>query len=126
MQRLTPEVESSYVRELSNLWIKAAAELGIEVVAPFELEVGDKHFVYPVLVRHFGGPNGALLIILGAADEEQLLEAARSRGYYCSLGNAGTQIPYNAESFKDILNDWGWHGPPGCHPKWFTGKPWTD
>jgi hypothetical protein len=88
MQHYSPEKETIYARELARVWKKAAAELGIEVVAPFQLNVDGRLITYPVLVRNFGRPNGVLPIMIGSANQDQLVRAGMRMGYFCSLMNA--------------------------------------
>src|SRR5690349_15036676 len=104
---------------LSRAWLDASRDLGIEVVSPFILESMGQRLQYPMLIKHFGCAKGTLLVIVGCKDEELLASTAKLEGYYCSKVNTGLDLVYNAESFKDVLNDWGWFGPNNQVPQWY-------
>jgi hypothetical protein len=105
---------------IAENWQQAAADLGFKFVAPFFLQSSNGHFQYFGHLPEFGSPKG-LVIIVG--HEEALCQAAREEGliYSCLIDGVGS---YDRETFIATLNDWGWHGPAGAEPNWYTGAQW--
>jgi hypothetical protein len=103
--------------------IHAGAELGVEVIAPFDLdsEVGPIRCI--AFIAHFGGANGIVVAPVHSPEAIQLREATSGTDYYFSL-LASTYEHYDRDLFVDTLNDWGWKGDPGQEPSWYTGEPW--
>ena len=95
---------------LAAAWVRAAGDLGVEVVAPYQLEGG---FEFVALVRHFGGPNG--MLILGSWDKEHAAAAERSGFGYSCMDSPFYQT-YRRELFVEALTDWGWTGEPAAKP----------
>jgi len=104
-------------------WKKVANDLGLDVVAPFELILASGvRARVPVLIRHFGGPKGMLIV----ADYSDSLrtgwaEEAVQAGYGFSVMSepeAGEE--YERDVSIEVLADWGWHGPVSERPAWLT------
>jgi hypothetical protein len=109
-------------------WLTAAADLGIEVVAPFVLPVENGEIRCVAVVKQFGYRNGTLVSRRGDVAEWQemrdLLDQVTDLGYgFSLLGNSYAE--YDRSSFIDALNDWGWNGDSDAAPSWYTGEPWT-
>lgn len=106
-------------------WRAAATDLDLIVIAPFILRHGGDSHEFPALIRHFGSPSGAVVLQLGAQDEEYLSSIARKAGYFTSaLGKSYES--YDRQLAIDTLNDWRWCGPLGEGPEWYSGEPWTE
>ena len=107
--------------QIVEAWIKAGNELGIRVIAPFELtsESGDGRW-FEAFIPDFGGPNGT---IVGNRTDE-LGDVREQHGYYASNLYSSYQ-KFDRQFFIDTLNDWRWFGELGKEPHWYTGKPWS-
>lgn len=106
---------------ISAAWKEAAADLGIEVVAPFALTAeGGTHLWFEAFIANFGSRNGTVAGNLNSGSHD-----ARQRlGYYSS--NLGPSYrTYDRQLFIDTLDDWGWFGDQEKKPAWYTGKPWS-
>ena len=110
--------------EISKAWLAGAQALGFEVVAPYELSWNGALYLYPVHLLHFGGSTGALLVALTSLGDDRVL-IAKEAGFFCSKVDVEGYGYYDAETFKDMLNDLGWFGPPKEAPNWYTGEPWA-
>jgi hypothetical protein len=108
---------------ISKAWRRAAIDLGIRVVTPFEMvsESGVSE-LFEAHILDFGGPKGT---VVGNQDGDFGQNELRSRmGYYASNLHASYRT-YTKQFFIDTLNDWKWFGEPGREPEWYTGKPWS-
>jgi len=111
----------------AHAWRDAAEDLGITVVAPYELldDSGDISAVAVAWVESFGSENGSVVAGL-RSNRQGVQSAARRQGQFCSFINEESYVQYDRELFVATLNDWGWHGDPAHAPAWYTGKPWTE
>lgn len=95
----------------TGAWRQAAADLGLDVVAPFSVSVEDHELSCIALVRGFGHRSGMLVLPLGA--HVVFDKAVRARlvdeGYSYSFVGASYQV-YDRALFVETLNDWGWQG----------------
>jgi hypothetical protein len=97
---------------LAAAWLKAGEDLGVGVVAPYQLE----GLEFVVLVRDFGGPNG--MLILESWDPERAAVAERAGFGYSCMDSPFYQI-YRREVFVEALTDWRWTGDPAAKPNWY-------
>ena len=99
-------------------WKQVAVDLGIDIVAPFELTFPDgTPMVANALVRDFGAALGMV------ADDEWATVGAHAEslialGYGFSCVSLGPSKNYRCESFFEMLADWNWSGCPSQRPSW--------
>ncbi len=114
------------IEAVADAWRIAGVDLGVEVIAPFEL-VDDQtqHKVSCIaFIRWFGSPSGT--VVLGRHSPSELARAAaEARGIFFSVVDERSFAKYDRNLFTDTLNDWGWYGAEGGAPGWFNGEPWT-
>jgi hypothetical protein len=79
--------------------------------------VGNEPF--PVHVRLFGRPAGALPIWIG---DQRSRREAEANGYFVSLLNPEVYCKYDRSQFIDTLVDWGYFGKPGEAPAWYKDE----
>ncbi len=79
----------------------------------------DEIITYEAHVLDFGGPQGSVVGVL----DDKLGDCRAGQGYYYS-NLAPSYRRYERKHFIDTLNDWGWYGPTGLQPSWYTGKSW--
>ena len=115
------EGEDTMESRLPAEWREVANDLGLEIVSPYEVILpSGSRIRAPVLVRHFGGPKGMLVV----ADYSESLrtgwaEEAVQAGYgFSVLGEPSDE--YDRDVFIEVLSDWGWHGPESERPAWLT------
>src|SRR5215472_7670733 len=103
--------------QISIAWRQAGEDLGIWVVAPFELVTEDGEIErIEALIPDFGSPKGTLV-----ANESVCGDSRQRLGYYSS-NLFPSYRKYVRSYFIDTLNDWGWFGKPREAPPWYTGK----
>lgn len=103
-------------------WRRAAEDLGFKFISPFVLRDGEDVFECFGHVAEFGSPRGMVLML---EYDERLCRAAQEQGFGFSCFPEADE-PYDRDTFVDILNDWGWSGPAGQSPWWYTGEPWSS
>ncbi len=110
--------------QLAEAWQTAAVELGLHVISPFELPVGNRTFQYGALVIGFGTARG--LVLRAMPDEwhpEQCgaiwTEANHAEYFPANLSPA--LCHYNREEFVSFLNLFEWCGPAAEQPAWHVG-----
>ena len=69
-------------------------------------------------VVHFGSPQGCVPLFMSA--HPSLVAAVGDAGFYVSLLFGG-YASYDAQLFRDTLNDWGYFGPKENRPAWYVG-----
>ena len=104
---------------ISQAWLDAARDLGIRVVAPFTVQA-DVPVTYEAHVVDFGGPKGTVVGVL----EDKLEDCRTTQGFYRSNLSDSCRS-YERQHFIATLNDWGWYGPSGLRPVWYTGQSWS-
>jgi hypothetical protein len=112
------------VGKFAEIWREAAADLGLEIVAPCRLVMPDKSTLeFHVLLKNFGYENG---ILLGDDYENArpYKEHLLSTGYaYSFFGPYADSETYDRESVMETLADWGWSGPAAEKPDWLPPPP---
>jgi hypothetical protein len=103
---------------LVEAWTAAARDLGLDIVAPFDLALpSGTRIRVPLLLRQFGAREGMLLVadskILKEAEDE-LVES----GYGYSVLGGGGYEQYARDMFIETLRDWGWSGLESEQPRW--------
>ncbi len=99
---------------LAAAWLRAADDLGVEIMAPYRLE---DRFEFVALIRHFGSPNGMLVL---ACWDEECAAAAERRGFGYSCTDSPFYQKYDREVFVEALTDWGWTNDPAAKPDWYS------
>jgi|SRR5579884_2301517 len=105
---------------ISQAWLEAAADLGIRVLAPFEMQGEDGSTVlFEAHIPDFGGPKGTVAASVG----NRVAGIREQNGYFPS--DLGTPYRhYERQLFIDTLVDWGWSGESGKEPPWYVGERW--
>lgn len=111
---------------MAQAWQMAAADLSIEFVSPYTFrDAADGEFTCAGLLVNFGGPKGTIIHSQHDFESDEqwaLADAAETAlGFYGSGLSPYHYERYERELFVEALNDWGWFGPEGEHPSWFTG-----
>jgi hypothetical protein len=116
---------SEAVGATSAAWLAAAADLGLDVVAPYRVVDSENRAINgSALVRQFGSSAGALVLDLASTTQTETAAATRL-GFFVAQVSAEAYASYDRDLFVDTLNDWGWFGPEQDRPTWFTGETWT-
>lgn len=101
---------------VTEAFLTAGRDLGIEVVAPFDVIVDGQTYRFLAFLPHFGGAKG-MAVAAGPADSA-LYRAAQGAGHYVSFINTDLYNTYDQKHFVDTLSDWGYHGPAEGRPAW--------
>jgi hypothetical protein len=120
-------IDPAIIASAAERWIKACAELDVQIVAPFILTDGEYSGACIGFLPNFGGPNG---MVIGAMDlpsvapDSRVETAARRRDLYISFVNASafSNSSVDDRTFKEALEDWGYFGPQTGRPKWLPKK----
>ncbi len=102
-------------------WRSAAADLGLEIEAPFERTLGSgRRIRAPLLLRNFGGVQG--MVILSRSTELEGVEGELEQaGFgYCVMSEPRSDEVYARSVVIEVLNDWGWTGAPAERPTWLV------
>lgn len=104
---------------LLQFWQKAAADLGLQLIAPFSLLLtSGKKLDAIFLIKNFGATNG--MLIFGNYDEifpyvDEIVEA----GYgFSILDEPMANENYSKDEYIALLADWGWSGDVELKPEW--------
>jgi hypothetical protein len=98
-------------------WEMVRDDLGIEIVAPYVVDLGDgKKLSVPILVKHFGHKQG-MLVVSDFQDLKPYENQVWAMGYGMSVLEEPTE-PYDREVMIELLSDWGWTGDPARKPAW--------
>jgi hypothetical protein len=102
------------VKSEAQVWLLAAADLGIRVTAPFAVTTKEGSISFDALVHDFGSNNGMLLF---SKWDKEKAAAATASGYGFSCISS---TEYGREATIEALRDWGWGGPESERPEWCT------
>jgi hypothetical protein len=107
-------------------WREAALDLGIEIVAPYEITdlASGETIECIAYVREFGSQGGTIVVPQRDHSLGHIRSIAKSMGVFCSLMSESGYAPYRRDLFLATLNDWGWFGDKDHPPTWYTGQPW--
>jgi hypothetical protein len=103
-----------YTRRLAARCRQAAGDLGLEVQAPFELQINGSTIVFVAYFPHFVSPRGVLIALSSCWGAVH--EAAGAAGYACVGLNPDHLSVYSLDQWRNIITQWGWHGAPGACP----------
>lgn len=109
---------------IGEYWKRAGNDLGIRIQSPFKLVLKDGLILeFEVLVKDFGAKLG-MLITTDYKKIEPIEDKLVESGYgYSVLSEPTKERIYSVESFKNLLNDWGWSGDPKSAPAWYSETP---
>jgi hypothetical protein len=104
-------------------WNQAAADLGIRFTSPYTVTLENgKRIDCLGLIHNFGRPFGTLIFVHGEECGVRPEEIGEEY-FYSELTDYYAQ--YDRKLFAATLDDWGWFGPQGQTPSWYTGKAWA-
>lgn len=106
-----------------DAWRKAAEDLNIDVVAPFDWCGEGRHYQFIALVKGFGSSLGTL--VADIVDEDDSSDIADASGCYWSAISRESYSNYDRDEFISMLNDWGWFGKESERPVWYSGDSWS-
>jgi hypothetical protein len=111
---------------MAEKWATAAADLGLEIIAPFRLTLPDgRKLEFDVLLKNFGNTNGMLLT--SDHDVFDYGKAIVGLWYgYSIMGQPDESEAYDRESIIEVLADWTWSGPDANKPDWLPEQPVDD
>jgi hypothetical protein len=110
---------SSEEQMIREACLAAAVELGVRVVAPFNLQADEHSPVeFIALFPDFGSPNGTA--VCHFRDWPRKNPVAASNGFYCSGLHPDSYLKYKREQFIDAFIDWGWQGRITERPAWLN------
>ena len=100
---------------LSNFqeyWSDIADAWGLDIEAPFTIELGSGELEIPVLLRGFKPSKGMVLVTDYAILTNNVEElTAKGFGYSCFSDDTDAYRPEkDDEIVQELLNDWGWSG----------------
>ena len=99
-------------------WQSVSQELGISVVAPAEITVGDLSCVCEVYLPDFGSNEG--MVIVSERTERRERDQLRRSGKHLVIAQARTDNRYGRSTAIDELSDFGWYGPANDVPDWYA------
>lgn len=104
---------------LASAWVKAASHLRLDIVAPFSVTLpSGRRLEAAVLVKHFGAPNG-MLIVRHYDEVKRELGAIEAAGFgFSVLEDPDPEEAFVVDTYAEILRDWGWTGELDQKPTW--------
>ena len=108
---------------IARAWKRAAEDLGIEVIAPYLVELpdgGTKQFV--ALVRRFGSATGMLIDVISPTERDTFhKDYAIAEKANCGFSELNPDVysVYDRDVFIEALLDWGWTDSENEPPKWY-------
>lgn len=95
---------------------RAAAELGLEIITPFDLKIDEDTTIhFDVYLPQLGGIRG--MLVAEKYDGELFDRISPEYGYSCFDLRDETGV-YDVESFKETFSDWGWNSQVTKKPDW--------
>jgi hypothetical protein len=107
--------------KLQAIWEEARDDLGLDLVIPFDLELGNGATIHAdVLVKNFGCPNGMIVVSEYGAIEKSLPQIDELDYGFSVLD--WSRDPYDRAGMIDMLSEWGWAGPASEVPQWVVAQ----
>ena len=95
---------------------RACAELGLEIVTPYDLKIDEKTSIrYDVLLPQLGGKKGMLVTCDASLASRELI--GPDYGYSC-YDVYGVWGGYDVEGYQEMFSDWGWKSVESEKPNW--------
>ncbi len=108
---------------LVESWLQTADDLGIRIVAPFELVLESGARVQAkVLVRDFGDRHGMLVVSDFEIIKRNHDEIIRAGYGYSTMSEPRIEAEYDRDTSIEVLADWGWTGPEYKRPTWLEAE----
>ena len=107
--------------EFIKKWEIACEDLGFEMTAPYEVDVGDaKKLNIPIFLKDFGGKSGMLIVTQFDEIEPHRAQLFKLGYGYSTVSQSKRPAAesYDRETFIEMLSDWGWSGDPSKKPGW--------
>jgi len=109
-------MSNSKLTSFQQGWADRASRFRIDVVIPFHVVVDAHEIEVPVLLKHFGGARGMLLVPRYDIIRDYTTRlVTMGYGYSCLSGFGSTS---NA-GFVEMLQEWSWTG-EGPEPDWLA------
>ncbi|MGR4865070.1 hypothetical protein [Caulobacter sp. LARHSG274] len=100
-------------------WGPAAEALGVEMIGPTEVDLGDGISVKVDVMFPQFGPKKGMLIVEDYGSLERHRHDLLAAGYgYSVFSPPPSGTYYSAEDLAEMLTDWTWNGKPQDQPKW--------
>lgn len=107
-----------------KFWLQTCNKLGVDITAPYVIEVDGKTVKYLAFLPDYGGAKGTVICPMDlpkVGPDENLRKIARLKGFFVSSINVS---PYakgnvNEKVFQEMLEDWGYYGSEEKRPSWF-------
>jgi hypothetical protein len=107
------------VSKVLTIWQQASNDLGLDIVAPFVLQLPSGVQINAIFfLKNFGAQEG-MLIVSKFDDVSQYVDELTQAGYgFSVLSKYRSDTNYVRDNIVDVLRDWGWSGPPDSRPAW--------
>jgi len=110
------------IQKCSFAWLQAKNELGIRVVAPYEVVDGATRHIFAAYLPDFGSPHGCYLYpvkSLGQTNEwKDIYSWSQAHQCYVSFIHIDDYCTYDRDRFVEALRDWGYFGSDLLCPLW--------
>ncbi len=104
---------------LLQMWNEAAADLGLEIQAPFELALQTGIRIEGrLLLKDYGAENGMIVVTDYSRVAESVDEIIAAGYGFSALSEPDRSDSYNRAGFIEMLQDWGWSGQEAARPAW--------
>jgi hypothetical protein len=102
-------------------WEQARDDLGLDLVIPFDLDLGNDVTIHAeLLIRNFGCPNGMIIVREYDVVKKSLAQIdALDYGFSVLDEPHG---PYDRATMIEMLSEWGWTGPMAEAPQWIVAS----
>ena len=107
------------MNRLQEYLARAGNDLGIQVIAPFEITVGaGKRLLAEALLPQLGASKG-MLVVRSYDDIQNISNEVTKLGYgYSVLDEPLPNEDYDLESYEEMFTDWGWASESKTRPDW--------
>jgi len=99
--------------------LRAGKELGLKVIAPFELTLpSGRKLVADVLLPDLGHPKGTI-VTQSSDDWDNYRKELRTLGYgISSYGEPPPSEDFDLEGYAEMFSEWGWGNVNERKPDW--------
>lgn len=107
------------MNKLQEFLRRAGTDLGIQVIAPFELTLGNgRKLLVEALLPELGASKG-MIVVRMYDDLREISDELVRLGYgYSVLDEPLPNEDYDVETYVELFRDWGWGAENERRPGW--------
>ncbi len=101
--------EKKIITEIEENWFLASQRLSFEFICPYVFKFNNEEKRAFAFLPEYGSNNGMIVDLIFPPDfeiDQEIVEYAKTNGFYYSFINAQRYFDYDEDLFVETLRDW--------------------